>query len=166
MTFSCRGRVASSIGATFPQTACCLAWTRVRLHGVSATELVARRWLRLDAFYCAAAGVLALSLCVPLGHLYAIPFELIAGIGAATIVWGWFLKRLAQRQDWRQPLQLVAAANAAASAGLAALAAMAPAAAPRLLLIAVAIEVAAFAAGQLRMLRRTRGGDKVTAKPR
>ena len=120
---------------------------------MSKSELVARRWLRLDAFYCASAGVLALALCVPLARLFEIPFVLVAGIGLATTLWAWVLARLARREHWREPLRLVAAANAAASAGVAVLAARAPAVAPRLLLIAVAVEVAVFAAVQFRVLR-------------
>jgi hypothetical protein len=54
--------------------------------------------------------------------------------------------------DLRQPLRLVAAVNAAASIAVAVLAAVEPARAARLLLIAVAIEVAAFAVAQLRLL--------------
>jgi hypothetical protein len=120
---------------------------------VSKSELAACRWLRLDAFYCAAAGVLALSLCSPLARLFDVPAEVVAGIGVATISWAWLLMRLAGRERWRQPLQLVAAANVAASAGVAVLAVVAPATAPRLLLTAVAVEVAAFGAVQLRTLR-------------
>jgi hypothetical protein len=122
---------------------------------VPETEVVARRWLRLDAVYCGAAGVITLALCVPLARLLEIPVELTAGIGAATLCWAWFLIRLARGHDWRTPLRLVAAANTAASAGVAGLAALAPDVPARLLLIAVAAEVAAFAAVQLRTLRRT-----------
>lgn len=125
---------------------------------MSNNELAARRWLRLDALYCAAAGVLALSLCVPLARLFDTPLALVVGIGVATTFWAWLLLRFAQREHWREPLRLVAAANAAASAGVAILAALAPAAAPRLLLIAVAVEVAAFAGVQIRVLRHARGG--------
>jgi hypothetical protein len=121
---------------------------------VPETEVVARRWLRLDAVYCGAAGVITLALCVPLARLFEIPEELTAGIGAATLCWAWLLTRLAGRRDWRQPLRLVATANAAASAGAAGLAALAPDVPARLLLLAVAAEVAAFAAVQLRTLRR------------
>ena len=120
---------------------------------MSKNELVARRWLRLDALYCAAAGVLALSLCVPLARLFEIPPVLMASIGLATTFWAWLLLRFAQREHWRQPLQRVAAAKAAAAAGVAVLVALTPAAAPRLLLIAVAVEVAAFAAVQFRVLQ-------------
>jgi hypothetical protein len=93
---------------------------------VSSTELLARRWLRLDAFYCAAAGVIALLLSGPLARLFDIPLAIVAGIGAAAVVWAWFLMRLARLQNWRQPLRLVAAANAAASMGVGVLAAFAP----------------------------------------
>jgi hypothetical protein len=49
---------------------------------------------------------------------------------------------------------VVAAANVVGAAAIAAVAAFAPALAGRLLLVAVAAEVSAFAAGQLVALRR------------
>jgi hypothetical protein len=117
-------------------------------------ELRARRWLRLDALYCAVAGALALVLSAPLARLFHLPVALPAGIGAATLVWAVLLMRFARGETWRHPLAAVATANVVASAGLAVLAAFAPAAAGRLLLIAVAAEVAAFAAVQMRLLFR------------
>jgi hypothetical protein len=117
--------------------------------------VLARRWLRLDAFYCAAAGVIAVALSGPLARLFETPQLLVAAIGFATVFWAWLLLGLAGRRSWREPLRLVAAANAAASIGVMLLAALAPAAAARLLLIAVAAEVAAFALVQLRTLRRS-----------
>jgi hypothetical protein len=80
----------------------------------------ARRSLLLDSAYCAAAGILALALAAPFGRLFHVPTALPAAIGAATIVW----------------------------AG--ALAYLAPGTGARLLLAAVAAEVAAFAAVQSR----------------
>jgi hypothetical protein len=121
---------------------------------VSRAELAARRCLRVDAAYCAGAGVVALALCPLLGRFFRVPPAAVAAIGSVTVFWSWLLLRLAGRPDWRQPLQLVAAANAAASAAVAVLGVLAPASAPRLLLIAVAVEVAAFAAVQVRLLRR------------
>jgi hypothetical protein len=115
---------------------------------------VARRWLRLDAAYCAGAGLIALALAVPVGRLFHIPPWLAAVIGGATLVWAFLLTRLASRRDWRQSIRLVARANAAASLGLLALGIVAPTVAARLLLVAVAIEVGAFAAVQLRTLSR------------
>jgi O-antigen/teichoic acid export membrane protein len=115
--------------------------------------------LRIDALYCAGGGVVALALCLPLARFFGVPAEAVAAIAVATVVWAWLLLRLAARRDWRTPLQLIAAANAAASAAVAVLAALAPAVAPRLLLIAVAAEVAAFAAVQFRLLRHARDHD-------
>jgi hypothetical protein len=117
-------------------------------------ELLARRWLRLDALYCAAAGDIALAACIPLARLYHVPVAVTAGLGAGVLAWAWLLARFARRRDWRQPLAAVTAANAAAAAAIAALAPAAPALAGSLLLAAVALEVAALAAIQLRTLRR------------
>jgi hypothetical protein len=116
--------------------------------------LLARRWLRLDAAYCAGAGLIALALSVPLSRLFHISPFLAAVIGGATLVWALLLARLASGGDWRRSVRLVARANAAASLGLLALGVVAPGVAARLLLVAVAIEVAAFAVVQARTLSR------------
>jgi hypothetical protein len=127
----------------------------VASRGVRA-ERDARRWLRLDALYCAVAALIALVLCVPLARWFGVPFPLVAVIGAATGAWAWLLHRLAASPAWRRPLAAVAAANVAGSAAVTVLAALAPGVAPRLLLAAVAIEVAAFAVVQTRTLRDAR----------
>lgn len=119
------------------------------------TERRARRWLRLDALYCVAAGVLTLTLAAPLGRLFHVAPELAAGAGAAAVVWGVLLARFATRLTWRVPLALVATANATASAALVGLAIVAPGPAAHVVLVAVALEVAAFASIQLRILRDT-----------
>ena len=119
------------------------------------TERRARRWLQLDALYCVVAGVLTLTLAAPLGRLFHVAPELAAGAGAAAVVWGVLLARFATRLTWRVPLALVATANAAASAALVGLAIVAPGPAAHIVLAAVALEVAAFASIQLRILRHT-----------
>src|SRR4051794_6369876 len=111
-------------------------------------EALGRRLLRLDAAYCAAAGLIALVLAAPLARLFHVPLLLIAAIGSATVVWALVVRRLASSDRWRAPLARVAAANAVAAAGLVALAALSPELGARLLLAAVAVEVAAFAGGQ------------------
>jgi hypothetical protein len=113
----------------------------------------ARRWLRLDAGYCGAGGVLAVVLASPLSRLFHVPAALIVTIGVSAVIWACVLVVLARRGRWRRPLTAVSRANAAASAAMAALAAFAPEPAARALLAAVAVEVAAFAAIQLRLLR-------------
>jgi len=110
----------------------------------------ARRSLLLDSAYCAGAGILALALAAPFGRLFHVPPAVPAAIGAATIVWAGALAVLARREGWRSTTAVVAAANATAALGVGALAYLAPGTPARLLLAAVAAEVAAFAAVQSR----------------
>ena len=117
-------------------------------------EALGRRLLLLDACYCGAAGMLAIGFVVPLARLLQVPRLALAVAGAATIVWAILLRRLAGRLDWRLPVAAVAAANGVAAGGLAGLALVSPAAAAKVLLAAVAVEVAAFAVGQVVALRR------------
>ena len=112
----------------------------------------ARRWLQLDAVYCGGGALIALALAEPLGRLFHVSTLLVLAIGAATACWTLVLVWLTRTGDLRQPLRIVAAVNAVASAAVAVLAAVEPARAARLLLIAVAIEVAAFAVAQMRLL--------------
>ena len=115
-------------------------------------ETLGRRLLRLDAAYCAAAGLIAVF--APLSELLAAPHALLVVGGAVAVAWALLLHRLARRTHWRTPLVVVAAANVLAAGAIAALAFATPQLAGQLLLAAVAIEVAAFAAGQLTALRR------------
>jgi predicted permease len=112
----------------------------------------ARRWLRLDAVYCGGGALIALALAEPLGRFFHVSTLLVLAIGAVTACWALALVWLTRTGDLRQPLRLVAAVNAVASIAVAVLAAVEPARAARLLLIAVAIEVAAFAVAQMRLL--------------
>ena len=118
------------------------------------SELLGRRLLLLDAVYCAAAGALAIVAFGPLAELLAAPEHLLVAAGAAAIAWALVLRHLARRSQWRAPVAAVAAANLAAAVAIAALAFATPRLAGQLVLAAVAVEVAAFAAGQLRALRR------------
>jgi hypothetical protein len=112
----------------------------------------ARRWLQLDAVYCGGAALIALVLAEPLGRFCHVSTFLVIAIGAVTACWALVLVWLTRAGDVRQPLRLVAMANAGAAIAVAVLAAVEPARAARLLLIAVAIEVAAFAVAQIRVL--------------
>ena len=96
-----------------------------------------------------------MALAQPLARLFQVPADLATAVGAAAVVWGLALTRLATSVSWRAPLLLVGAANAAASATLIGLAIVAPGTMANLLLVAVALEVAAFASIQLLILRST-----------
>jgi hypothetical protein len=117
-------------------------------------EALARRLLRLDAVYCAGAGLILVALFLPLGRLFHVPPALLLAAGVATIGWALVVRRLARVPAWRATVARIAAANAAAALGLVVLAALSPALAARLLLAAVAVEVAAFAGGQVAALSR------------
>ena len=90
----------------------------------------------------------------PLGALLGVPEALLVVAGAATVAWAVVLHGLARRSAWRTAVSAVAVANALAALGLAVLALVSPAAGARLLLAAVALEVAALAVGQMVALRR------------
>lgn len=117
-------------------------------------ESLARRLLRVDAAYCAGAGLIAVGAFAPLARLLHAPPALLLATGVATVAWALALLRIARRAQWRLPVAAVASANTLAAAAIAALAAVAPGTAARLLLAAVAVEVGVLAAGQAYALRR------------
>jgi hypothetical protein len=117
-------------------------------------ELLGRRLLRLDAFYCAAAGLIALLLFERLAELLGTPRAVPIAAGTATLAWALVVRLLAANAAWRPRVTIVAVANVAAATAIAVLAVLAPATAARVLLAAVAVEVAAFAGGQIVALRR------------
>jgi hypothetical protein len=117
-------------------------------------EVLGRRLLRLDAVYCAGAGLIAVALFAPIARLLEAPQAVPAVAGAVAIGWALVLRSLARRPGWRVHVGSVAAANAVAAGAIAALAVLAPATAARLLLAAVALEVGAFAVAQVVALRR------------
>jgi hypothetical protein len=117
-------------------------------------ELLGRRLLRLDALYCAAAGVIALLLFMPLAELLGTPRLVPILAGVATLAWALIVHRLATSPTWREPVTMVAGANIIAALAIAALAVIEPDTAARVLLAAVALEVAVFAVAQIAALRR------------
>ena len=117
-------------------------------------ETLGRRLLRLDAAYCAVAGLVATAAFAPLAELLAAPEAVLVLAGVAAVAWALVLRQLAKHPDWRMPVAAVAAANVLAAGAIGALAFATPRLAGQLLLGAVAVEVAAFAAGQIAALRR------------
>jgi hypothetical protein len=116
------------------------------------TELAARRWLAVDAVYCAAAGLLVLLLARSLAALFGVRYELALGLGGATLGWAIVLAILRRANRWRSVLLVVAIANSGAAIGLAISAVLAIDVLGSGLLLAVALEVAAFAIVQFRLL--------------
>ena len=118
-------------------------------------ETLGRRLLRLDAGYCAGAGVIALALHGPLARLFDAPSAVLVALGAATVLWALLVVHLARLATWRRAVASVAGANVVGAAVLGVLAGAAPATAAKVLLAAVALEVTAFAAAQAVALRRS-----------
>lgn len=114
----------------------------------------ARRWLGLDAAYCAGAGLIAIVFAETLAGWFGTAARALVAAGIATVAWAGWLAVMSRRPQWRRPLRFVMCANLAAAAGIAALAAAAPVMAGQLLAAAVAMEVAAFAWQQRRILSR------------
>ena len=110
--------------------------------------------LRVDAFYCAAAGLILVLLSMPLASLLHTRPLLLVAAGLAGIAWAAYLEQLARAAAWRRPVAIVAGGNLLAAAGLAGLALLAPTLAGGLLLAAVALEVAGIGAAQIAALRR------------
>lgn len=119
-----------------------------------AGERLGRTLLRLDAAYCAAGGLLALVFLGPLARVLDLPAAALAVAGVLAVAWAYLLVRLASAAGWRAPVALVAVANVGAAAAIAALAVTAPEVGARILLVAVALEITAFAAAQLGALAR------------
>jgi len=113
--------------------------------------------LRLDAMYCA-LGALALALFAgPVSARLAVPWQVTAAVAAGVGVWAFALHRLARRARLRPYLVMALVANTGAAALMAAYAATRPwRDLFTVLLVAVAIEVAAFAVSQAVALRRPR----------
>ncbi|SHN14140.1 hypothetical protein [Cryptosporangium aurantiacum] len=113
--------------------------------------------LRTDAAYCALAALILGLFAGPVGGALGVP----AGVpfAAAVLTFGWagVLLVLASRRRLRGPVRFVLVANVVAAAGLAALALTRPLDALSLLLLAVAVEVSAFAVWQAVLLRPARG---------
>jgi hypothetical protein len=116
-------------------------------------EQLARRLLRLDAAYCAGAGLVAIALFGPLGSLLGAPRAVLVVSSLIAIVWSRVLALLARGASWRIATTTVGVLNLGAAVAIGALAVLSAATAARVLLAAVAVEVAAFAAGQFVAVR-------------
>ena len=110
--------------------------------------------LRLDAAYCAIVAVLLVVLARPVSGWFDLRPAVIVAVALAVGVWAFALHRAAGGGHLRRWLTGVLVANVAAATGIALLAAVRPwPGAVTLLLVAVAVEVAAFAVSQAVALR-------------
>lgn len=110
--------------------------------------------LRVDAIYCAVVAGCVLVFAAPLAQALVVPAPLVLGAAVATAVWALGLHRASRAPALRPWLLGVLAANTVAAGLAAALAVTRPRDALSLLLLAVAVEVAAFAVSQAVALRR------------
>jgi hypothetical protein len=120
---------------------------------------VARLSLRFDAMYCALAAASLVLFLDPISSRLSVPPALIAAVAAGIGGWAVLLFRVAGRPRLRPWLLGVLLTNLAAATLIAGYAAVAPwQGAFTILLVAVSVEVAAFAASQAVALRRCPAG--------
>lgn len=117
-------------------------------------QRLGRLSLRADAAYCALAAFCLLIFVGPLARAMHTPIAVLIVASGATAVWALILRFAAHAPDVRPWLRGVLAANTAAAGWVALLAVTRPSDAMAFLLLAVAIEVAAFAVIQAVALRR------------
>ena len=110
--------------------------------------------LEMDAAYCAVVGGIVSLGARRLGTLLELQVPAVLGAGAATVAWAGLVSRLSTAENWRRGVGLVATANLFAASGLGAVAARQRSLSGRLILAAVATDVATFAVWQAIALRK------------
>jgi hypothetical protein len=114
------------------------------------------RCLRADALYCALAAVILAVFAGPVGEAFGVPAPVLLGVAAVTLAWAGSLAVLAARRPVRGAVAGVMTVNVVAVAALSVLAFSRPVDALSLLVLAVAVEVGAFAVWQALVLRSVR----------
>lgn len=117
-------------------------------------ERSGRRSLVLDAAYCGLTGSILVATRRRLATVLGVPAAFLGTAGAVTVGWAALVWRLSGRQEWRRPVGVVASANAIAAAGLLLAAVRHEHRSAKILLAAVATEVAGFSVAQSLALRR------------
>lgn len=112
------------------------------------------RWsLRLDAAYCAVLGVLVAVGCGQIADAVAFPPLVIAAAGVAVVVWAGGILWMLSRLPLRLALRLVMTANVLAAIAVGFVSVAAATALIVLAVLAVAVDIALFAASQAVALR-------------
>lgn len=110
--------------------------------------------LRLDALYCAIAGVAVALWAQPLAVLMALPPGVLVVAGCAVVAWAGLVVWMVSRVKLRAALRLVMVVNIFAAMLVAAVSSVAASTLVVLAILAVALDVALFAASQAVALRR------------
>ena len=110
--------------------------------------------LRIDALYCGVLGVGVLVGAQRVAPAVALPTAVVASLGAAVLVWAAAVAVMVVRLPLRPVLRVVAVANLVAGAVIAAFSIAAAGALVVLALLAIAVDVVAFAASQALALSR------------
>lgn len=110
--------------------------------------MLGRAALRLDAAFCAVAGIETAALASPLARMLSTSPATVQAAGAGTVAWAVALRSLSKCGRWRRALGPVAAANTAAALGLAVGSFLHPNREGRIVLGATGLAVGSIAAGQ------------------
>ncbi len=112
------------------------------------------RWsLRLDAVYCAVLGIAVLITAPALAPAVALPAIVIGGVGMAVVLWAAVVLWMLVRLHLRSALRLVMAANMIAAIGVATVSSVAATTFVAIAVLAIAVDIALFAASQAVALR-------------
>lgn len=115
--------------------------------------------LRLDAAYCLLVGAGVFCCAGPLAQLLRLPGGALLAAGAVTALWGAGVAWMSARMPLRHALRLVLAVNVAASAAVAVFSTSVAGLLLALVVLAFALDIAAFAVAQGLALRRLRAAE-------
>ncbi|MHB1138610.1 MAG: hypothetical protein ACYC2O_06595 [Microthrixaceae bacterium] len=112
------------------------------------------RWsLRLDGIYCLVVGVLLVAVAPIWADAVGLGTPIVRVGGVAVLGWALALLHVSTRSELRGWLRLVLAANVLAAASIAVSASFVDGAVATIALLAIAVDVAAFAVSQAASLR-------------
>lgn len=115
--------------------------------------------LRLDALYCLILGTLVATSAPQIATVVALPTPLLLTTGLIVVAWSGLVLWMVFRMRLRLALQLVLGVNVVAAALIAAAALTTSGALVAVAVLAIALDVALFAASQMVAIRR------ITAQP-
>lgn len=114
--------------------------------------------LRWDAVYCVVVGVTLVALAPWISPRVDLAAALVVSLGVAVVVWAALVAWMAQRFPRRRAVTITMCANVIAALAVAALAPAVSGLIVTLVVIAIAVDVGAFATSQAVALRRIARG--------